>query len=421
MRLNSKKRRGKVIVLFVVCLPTMMGFVAISLEGGLLLDRKRSVQAAADAAALAAAADLYSNTLLGNGLDASGTAKASVLSNCAANGYSNDGVTSTVTVNIPPKSGTAVGQPGYAEVVIQSNQQRGFSAILGSGDIPVRARAVARGQWATFAYGIIALDPHAPGAFTVSGNGPANVTGSASIIVNSDYHPNALSIEGNGGVSASAISVTGGYQASGSGRPVPTPTTGVPPMPDPLAYLTPPDPNSLPLRSTSQLQVQVAMTLQPGVYRGGIVLNTDANVIFSPGIYYLDGGGLTISGNGSVTGTGIMIYNAPKSTSDQIVLSGNGSLNISPMTTGIYQGISIFQDRNSTAEVDISGNGGVGGITSSVTGTVYAANALVYVQGNGSLNGSQLVSRTIKASANGGFNMNFGGPTAKTRWIGLVE
>jgi hypothetical protein len=116
-----------------------------------------------------------------------------------------------------------------------------------------------------------------------------------------------------------------------------------------------------------------------------------------------------------------MIYNAPKSTSDQIVLSANGSLNISPMTTGIYQGISIFQDRNSTAVVQISANGGIGGVTTSITGTVYAAKALVSVQGNGSLNGSQLVAGTIEATADGAFNLVWDGNTARTRLIGLVE
>jgi hypothetical protein len=92
--------------------------------------------------------------------------------------------------------------------------------------------------------------------------------------------------------------------------------------------------------------------------------------------------------------------------SDQIVLSGNGSLNISPMSTGLYQGISIFQDRNSTAKVDISANGCINGATTSVSGTVYAAKALVYVQGNSGLAGSQIVAGTITTTANGSLTIS---------------
>src|SRR5215472_2752622 len=99
---RSAKRRGVIVVLVALCLTAILGIVAIALDGSLLLDQRRGVQAAADAAALAAAIDLYTKYLTNNGLDPTGTAKASGLSVAAANGYKNDGTSSTVTVNIPP-------------------------------------------------------------------------------------------------------------------------------------------------------------------------------------------------------------------------------------------------------------------------------------------------------------------------------
>src|SRR5439155_7212357 len=105
--------------------------------------------AVADAAALSAASDLY----LGNSAT---TAQQSALTTAAANGYTNDGVSSVITPNLtddsgnpvhgvwsPPISGDHVGDPNYVEVVVQWNQARGFSSIFGSGAIPVRARSVA--------------------------------------------------------------------------------------------------------------------------------------------------------------------------------------------------------------------------------------------------------------------------------------
>src|SRR5262249_36295909 len=113
--------------------------LAVTVDLGFLLVERRHAQATADAAALAAASDIYAN----NG--STGTASASALGVASANGYTNDGTTSNVTVNIPPLSGNFIGQAGYVEVIVTWYQKRGFSGILGSGPIPVSARAVARG------------------------------------------------------------------------------------------------------------------------------------------------------------------------------------------------------------------------------------------------------------------------------------
>ena len=111
----------------------IMAVLALLLDGGILLTERRHAQATADAAALAAASDMFAN----NG--ATGTASASALGVASANGYTNDGTTSKVTVNIPPLSGTFVGKAGYAEVIVTWYQKRGFSAVLGSGTLPVGA------------------------------------------------------------------------------------------------------------------------------------------------------------------------------------------------------------------------------------------------------------------------------------------
>jgi hypothetical protein len=52
----------------------------------------------------------------------------------------------------------------------------------------------------------------------------------------------------------------------------------------------------------------------------------------------MDGGGFGFSGTGSLNAPGVMIVNAPQSKSDTISITGTGTVNISPMTSGIYQG-----------------------------------------------------------------------------------
>jgi Flp pilus assembly protein TadG len=105
-----------VAVLVAVCLTVLLSFVAIAVDGGMLLDSRRRVQAAADAAAMAAVEDLYLNWRTNQGLDPDGTAAAKAMDNAAANGFTN------VVVNIPPQSGYFTGKAGYAEVIVTYNQ-----------------------------------------------------------------------------------------------------------------------------------------------------------------------------------------------------------------------------------------------------------------------------------------------------------
>ena len=73
MRRKTATRRGAgtVTVLVAICLTAILGVVGIALDGGMMLDNRRRVQATADAAALAAASDLLANYAANYGLDPS--------------------------------------------------------------------------------------------------------------------------------------------------------------------------------------------------------------------------------------------------------------------------------------------------------------------------------------------------------------
>ena len=74
------KRLGAVVPLVAFSMTMLVGFVAVAVDGGLLLDKRQRVQAAADAAALAAASDLYLHYASNLGLDPKNTA---CLPNCS--------------------------------------------------------------------------------------------------------------------------------------------------------------------------------------------------------------------------------------------------------------------------------------------------------------------------------------------------
>jgi hypothetical protein len=193
------------------------------------------------------------------------------LATAAANGFSNDGVSSTVTVNIPPQSGDHVGVAGYVEVIVEQFQQRAFSAIWSSAPVTVKARAVARGMWVPLKNGILVLDPTSSGS--LSSNGGGSVSTTANVIVDSNS-PSATVVTGGGSLTAPEFDITGvpGTSTSGGGAIHGTILDGQVPTPDPLAYLPEPDQSTMTVQSTKtvKLQNQGSLSLQPGVYQGGI-------------------------------------------------------------------------------------------------------------------------------------------------------
>jgi hypothetical protein len=431
-------RRGAVAPLTVLSLAVFMGMVALVLDGGRLQEERRHAQATADAAALAAAADLLANFISNGGTDPSGTAKASALATAAANGYNNDGVNSVVTVNLSPQSyqgGPNAGQalpPGYVEVIVQFNEPRTFSNVFGSGAVPVSARAVARGLM-DFDATVVLLDLSAANALSVSGNAAVQVAGG--IVVNSN---SGSAVNAGGSVTASAYYFVPGAGVSGtlggSNGAGPVIDRG-PPLPDPLRHLAIPNPTQLPVQSNAPLNAGGTTDLYPGVYKGGIsvsgggTVTLHANADGTPGIYYLQGGGFTTSGQAIITTAanetaGVLLYNAWSSAGDGIKISGGAGMTLVPPASGPWQGISIFQARGTQSSlgpaITISGQGAI-----NIGGTFYAAYApLVISGGAGSTNtiGGQYVVDTLTVSGKGTINITRNNlPIARTRRYGLVE
>ena len=132
--------------------------------------------------------------------------------------------------------------------------------------------------------------------------------------------------------------------------------TGTPFVNDPLANLVQLIALSgMTVQSNSQFVVanNKTVALNPGVYKGGIKIGSGDTVTLNPGICYLQSGGLIVNGNSTVTdaGNGVLLYNAPWPSSDQINISGGAKVTLSPMTTGAYQGLVIFQAASSTNQV----------------------------------------------------------------------
>ncbi|MCL5006493.1 MAG: pilus assembly protein TadG-related protein [Acidobacteria bacterium] len=354
---RHKNDAGQALLLMAFTMIVLMGFAGMGIDIGYLRYMRRTMQAATDSAALAGAAELDYG-------DVSSAARA----DAATNGFTNGSKNTTVTVNNPPLSGPNQGNPRYVEVIIAQSEPTFFMKLLGVYSHMVSTRAVAyEGVSGACIY---ALNPTASSAFVVSGS--ASFSSQCGILDNSDDSTAALVQNGGGCLTAKYIGVVGQFKNNSSCAPTPTPQSGIAPFSDPLAYLQPPSFNSTTCDQTNVSITGGTQTLYQGVYCGGIKI-TGGDVTFSPGIYIINGGGLSVSGGANVYGNGVTFYltgNTKYAYKGVSITGGSDSYLIAP-DSGTYAGILFFQDRSisstsSGADSDIAGGSGL-----TVQGTLY--------------------------------------------------
>ena len=116
---------------------------------------------------------------------------------------------------------------------------------------------------------------------------------------------------------------------------------------------------------------------------------------------------MQVSGNASLTGSRVLIYNAgsnypdPGGAYSSISLSGSGAIALTPLTLEqagdqpLLAGLIIFQARDNNKPMSISGN------SSGMEGTIYAPAAMLTLSGNAQSQGSLIV-RRLNLTGNAG-------------------
>jgi uncharacterized protein (TIGR03118 family) len=230
---------------------------------------------------------------------------------------------------------------------------------------------------------VLLLDPSGQGALTAVGNGSVNVVGGGAVVVDSN-NPAAVAAIGNAQLAASAFDVTGGTSILGNAHVSGNVANGVAAAGDPLATLAAP---SMPTATFAGVQAsgQMDVTLEPGTYTGGISVSGFATVTLQPGVYYLQGGGLSATGQGRILGDGVTIYLASPGTVGNgrgISVEGHGVIRLTAPSddTDPFQGIAVFDARDNAASIAVGRNGAL-----IVTGTIYAPAAAVDLSESGQL------------------------------------
>jgi hypothetical protein len=391
-----------------------MGFTAMTIDVGIIYHERRSLQNAADAAALAGASDLPPTAN-------AATATAKALEWATNNGYV-DGVDgTTMSVQTPYDL-----EDRNIHVKITRDTSFVFGRVLGLDTVNVTAEATAflpstRGVGG---FAIITLDEHDCASLDKSGINNLFVNNGGAIMVNSDCDDQvpALNKVGSGDLIADGgiwYYKHGGWSKSGSGALEPEPVPLTPRMPDPMAgwaapdvYSTPTSPDSggtAPSPDTKKLN-SGTHTLRPGVFWGGLSITSTADVTFEEGVYIMAGGGLSVTGSGTVSGQGVFVYNtfdpenllpSADGQCDVVNLRGGANFSFTAPTSGSFAHTLLWQDPACTDPISFEGGGG------GVTGVIYAPTAGVSLSGSGSLGAIQIVAKNVNVTGSGDMTIDF--------------
>jgi hypothetical protein len=442
---TTERQRGQILATFGISLGVVLGAAALAFDGGLMVLERRDQQNAADAAAMAGARYVTTDHA---------TARSVAANVASANGFTHGSGSQVVNIEVPPTTGKFATWPNAILVQIENTRPSLFGAVMGFLDWEVSAQATAASlDKVGGPFSILSLEPSACEAMKVAGTG--GIVANGNIQINSSCPTNALMRQAGGTITvtaaSSACNVHGGIQdEGGSGLLNCLAVTGAPVLPDPLEAL--PDvpapllpkpvvqltgnkkipagcpgstsPATLDAPATCQFQSSYKDTvwrLYPGAYPGGLKIQA-GSFYLEPGIYWLGGGGLQITGNGSLIqsvdagttnqGGGVLFYNTslPGADAGSMFLDGaSANIHLQPLDVpdsdwqATWNGMIVYQDRDVAIggdDLTVNGNDSVG---MDVRGTIYLPDGDVKINGNnGDLVMDQIIAKAYVVNGNSG-------------------
>ncbi|MDA7946775.1 MAG: pilus assembly protein TadG-related protein [Hyphomicrobiaceae bacterium] len=319
----ARNRCGGTAITFSLLLPVLVLGVGGAIDYASLSIQKEKLQAASDAAAIAAARELHLANADASRLQpiAESVVKANL-------GKTSSGVNVRTSSNIEPLSVTVdLSQPysGYFTQQFASVDLRAHSVARVSGGTPVC---------------VIGLDRSA--SATVSLDSNAELKAESCAVYSNSKSSTGLNSTSNAVLAAGLICSAGGKKGSGSNFK-PEPLTDCPPVDDPLS-----DRPAPPIGSCMKKNLEVidkTTTLQPGVYCGGLRIDGNSRVRFAPGIYVIKDGIFNVDSNSVIEGENVGFYMVGRKATFRF--ASNAKVTLSAPETGPMAGLLFYEARGS--------------------------------------------------------------------------
>lgn len=319
--------RGAIAIVFAVSVSVLMLSIGASIDYARYTSSRATLQAAADAASLAAAHEV---SLADHKSDNLAQVAQAVAEKYIANQkqpfdeLSDTKVTSTVRMD-----------PKEVEVNIRHNFSAAFGNVFSFGDQTIEVQSIAQ-LVGTPNICVLALEANEPGAIQVQLL--SKMQGNNCAVFSNSTSTSGISVQPTAQLSAGRICSAGG--AVGQGSMSPDPHLDCPQFDDPLSGRIEPSIDGCDYNNRIILGQQV--TLDPGVFCGGLQILGLADVTLEPGVYIISGGLFTVEGLARLSGNGVTIFLDEGAT---LLFGPTSTISLSASTAGPLAGLLIFASR----------------------------------------------------------------------------
>jgi Flp pilus assembly protein TadG len=273
-------------------------------------------------------------------------------------------------------------------------------------NVDVRASAMVAPTSPNAQYCVLALNLTASPSVQITGNGGITIRAPNCVLQVNSRASTAVDMTGNAVINSTDNCFVGGVRTVGNSSVSPPPLPVCKTVPDPFVNYPKPTVGGCTYTNYS-LSGHQTVTLNPGVYCGGMNFSGPVNVTFSPGLYIIKDGTVTESG-GAFTGNGVTFFLTGAGAAFN--LSGQADWHLVAASTGPFPGFVIF--------LDPSGPSGVAADTSQLSGqselyfegVIYLPKQLVKITGTATAFApspwTSFIADTIQISGNGQFIIN---------------
>jgi Flp pilus assembly protein TadG len=329
--------RGSLAVMAALAAPALLAVLAVASDYVMMSALKAELQAAADAAALGSASEfsltganadkllMIARTIAQQNLAGSTASRMSgAPQETGVGGY-------RIDVNVIRASATV-------EVIIERKWSPFFLHLISTRMTPVRATARAHSLGSGLTCILALNDKKDTGLHLLK---EASVAAKGCGVYVNSAGQQGIRIDDNAILSAQLICVAGGFVAKGSNSISPAPTTDCPAMEDPLAGRLPPAVG--PCDFKDLVIKDKTVTLDPGVYCGGLEIRGTAKVTLNEGVYIMADGPLRVMHSAEMKGKYVGFYLQGKPST--LEYDPGTAIELSAPRKGPLAGLLLFEDR----------------------------------------------------------------------------
>ena len=321
---------GSIFVKFALVLPVLFAIVGGTIDYGMLTRQKARLQVAADAAAKAAALELTIIDTTKN--DSSALSTARVLGMIEADAYVEAGSLSVTT-----RTETT---PLRVTVDVTQDFKGQFGVLVGEASkIAVRSVAQVVGKPNIC---VLSLDPDTDGAIELWTK--AKLTGVDCAVYANSTSSASIKSKNNAVMSASFICTAGGADGA-KGNFSPEPFTDCPVFDDPLVSRIAPPVTGC--KATGLRLLNQSVSLEAGVYCGGLSIAGTSVVTFEPGVFVIKDGPFLVEDSASVTGEDVGFYMTGAGA--RFRFEGGTTISLAAPKAGLMAGLLFHESKEQSA------------------------------------------------------------------------